>query len=107
MNQPKHTPGPWRVDPDGIEWRAGGYARRMWLRSSTDRIGDAKADQLLVQAAPDLLAALRETLMALQAHIEQERKTHRRPASELCPCETNEVARARLAIAKATGTEEQ
>ena len=51
---------------------------------------------------PELLAALEETLRALEAHLDEDTNhaglKHR---DVLCPCHSNEVLRAKRAIANA------
>lgn len=88
----KHTPGPWSlnkygepVDANGENIRAKGLAL-----TNTD---EAKANSVLIAAAPDLLDALQRLLEFVEAHT---------VSGEVIPYHTVEHVRATAAIAKAT-----
>jgi hypothetical protein len=54
-----------------------------------------------------LLASLKETLLALEEHIEIERRSGRiNHARQVCPCTENECLRAHLAIERAEEDDE-
>lgn len=84
MTKLQHTPGPWKID------RFSGSICAGYATIATDI--DNKADARLIAAAPSLLAALREML----AYDDDP------PAAGTYGAEV--YARARIAIAKATGT---
>lgn len=50
-----------------------------------------------------LLAILRSTLQALEAHLEDSAKEHGLSVHELCPCYENEVQQAKTALTKSEG----
>lgn len=65
----KHTPGPWRVEADGVEigpkgafrpFSACGCCGSPWMMANADEIKEA--DAKLIAAAPDLLLALQKLL---------------------------------------------
>ena len=67
MEQVKHTPGPWRVDADGIEvgdpngfkpFGACGCCDSPWMRA--DDVETAKADARLIAAAPTMYAYIEQ-----------------------------------------------
>ena len=54
--------------------------------------------------ASELLYSLRETVRALEAHLAESTRDHNLGNVDLlCPCSTNEVARAKALIAKVEG----
>jgi hypothetical protein len=54
----------------------------------------------------ELVGALEETLRALESHLDESCRDHSLGhRDELCPCNTNEVVRARAALARARGEE--
>ena len=109
MSETKHTPGPWRVAPRSdypehadINVDAGtrGYV------ALCGKAGDeeAEANARLIAAAPELLDALRETLRALESHLDESCRDHGLGHRDmLCSCNQHEVVRARAAIAKTEG----
>lgn len=61
--------------------------------------GEAEANAILFTAAPALLEALKETLRALESHLDESCRDHNiKHRDQLCPCNQNEVVRARTAI---------
>ena len=108
----KHTPGPWTVENGK---RARGYMTAVMrdgfaiadvpcLRGDPYDDDEADANAHLIAAAPDLLAALQETLRALECHLDDDTKSHGLKSRDcLCPCNSNEVVRARAALSRATG----
>jgi len=63
MSTPKHTSAPWRIDEhlyasDGAIWGPDG----MTVCHVTDRGGETRDNAHLIEAAPDLLAALRDVI---------------------------------------------
>lgn len=99
----KHTPGPWHITRDDLDsgeiaWHVfaeKGNVCRMYRRDADDiraGAGSAKADALLIAAAPDLLEMLE--LMAAQHFC-----GCRHPACKRC-AEDDECA---VVIAKAKG----
>ncbi len=108
----EHTPGPWSIETDvsGIYVMTPGQGiaklydvtPTQWIKDRLMSIGEANAR--LIAAAPELLEALEETLRALEVHLDDDTNhcglKHR---DLLCPCNQNEVVRARATIAKAKG----
>lgn len=97
----KHTPGPWHVYEDcnkvaahGAKYPAIGTMGTYFTESITDSLGEFynSADALLVAAAPELLQSLQEVVQYFDA------------AGDGCFSDT-QLAKARAAIAKATGGE--
>lgn len=106
MSEAKHTPGPWeavgmavhQVSPGGREIIFGAHNTRGG--DEDERRGNAR----LIAAAPELLDALRETLRALESHLDESCRDHGLGHRDmLCSCNQHEVVRARAAIAKAEG----
>ena len=54
----------------------------------------------LSAAAPELLASLTETLTVLEQHLDDECAIKKTTRDQLCPCNQNEVARARALLAR-------
>jgi hypothetical protein len=48
-----------------------------------------------------LLSSLKETLLALEAHLKDDAARENMPVEQVCQCATEEVVRARRAIAMA------
>ena len=92
-----HTPGPWREMSAEIEGADGSKIGQLYARpedNETWGTGVADANSRLVCAAPDLLAALKQTLATLDAICEMEGfDKHKQHGSEA----------ARAAIARAGG----
>ena len=89
-----HTPGPWRVDyAMGI--RGADNVPLAYVMSDSSRV--PTPDAQLIAAAPELLEALEMMLKCeLEGGDQRERLGHDQPG-------TSPVAKARAAIAKATG----
>lgn len=85
----KHTPGPWTWDGRWLRSHAGGTI--LWYTTDDNGVHAKPDDALLIEAAPDLLAALKE----LVAHNEISVLT----LGSLHPAMRN----ARAAIAKVKG----
>ena len=64
----KHTPGPWH-DKDGIIRTAD---NAMLALVYSNGVGSVTANARLIAAAPDLLAALRGCVDALNSHVRSE-----------------------------------
>lgn len=105
----KHTPGPWRIeDVESMQpyTEYDVYAGDHRVMHVHDIDDGAEANARLIASAPELLEALTETLRALEAHLDEACRDHGVSHRDLlCPCNQNEVVRARAAIAKATGKE--
>lgn len=87
-----HTPGPWQAVAGSFRWNVTTVGPRTFniCALNPDR-GDSEANARLIAAAPDLLAALKETLAVLEGFAPWESAIER------------EAAEAALtAIAKAT-----
>lgn len=105
----QHTPGPWHWDSDPIKGDPLGRVRfqvttigktiAQTYYSSSDK--HAEADTRLIAAAPDLLAALEDSISALRAALDQEIKNDAR--EEWLSIKRKRLDAARAAIAKATG----
>lgn len=95
-----HSPGPWRVVATGHTAPGYDVCDRIISDKWTDRTasdGLSDADAALVAAAPDLLAALKEIVSALNtARMIMDSKEARDLAGEM-------VAKGRAAISKAEG----
>lgn len=70
-----HTPGPWRVaeidgEPGAVEIRAGTFPHYLGTVALIYDHNAKQADARLIAAAPDLLAALRGCVEALEAAAE-------------------------------------
>ncbi len=97
------TPSPWRAEPTG-ETDSGNF------RVSYETAGmgyqplpQTAANSRLLENAPALLDALKETLKALEAHLDEScRDRNLKHRDLLCPCNQQEVVRAKAAIAAAT-----
>jgi hypothetical protein len=100
MEDTKHTLGPWRIGDAGhtVFGPPNGAPSPLMVAQRVRR-----ADARLIAAAPELLAALEETLRALEAHLDETSARTNISRAGICPCETNEVVRARAAIDRATG----
>lgn len=110
MSPAQHSKGPWVqsltdkgyhygqiLGSDGEIVASVGYRR---MPNDPEDFANAR----LIAAAPELLAALEETLRALEQHLDDDANAHGlKSRDNLCPCSTNEVVRARAAIAKAKG----
>ena len=95
----KFTPGP--LEAARAAWRRIGRAK---LNGDLDVFRAADNEMRLMASAPELLAALTETLRALESHLDESTRDHNLGHRyNLCPCNRNEVQRARAAIARATG----
>ena len=73
-----HTPGPWHVGGNGtVVYASDGWAvtvtTMVHVRDNTLEL--AKANAALIAAAPDLLAALGQALMALSGYTHQNQIT--------------------------------
>lgn len=96
MNAPKHAPGPWTAQGLAIVASDRSFVGRVYPWCADPQDAEcAKGNARLIAAAPDLLAALEETITAGINWYETATKSD---ASEL-----GFVVRARAAIAKATG----
>lgn len=69
--KPKHTPGPWHIDPvhalSGQVWAGARHVASFTVpeephRPRLETIGETHANAILGAAAPDLLAALQEAV---------------------------------------------
>jgi hypothetical protein len=61
---------------------------------------ERREDARLFAAAPELAASLRETLRALESHLDDDTVHANLPHRDhLCPCNQNEVARAKALLA--------
>ncbi len=102
----KHAPGPWGVYPEGVNHYV------VWDEDDNFHVGDESMRQAtarLIAAAPDLLAALKETVLAFgqgpesnaywRGRADEHAETGESSASMMA--EVLELARA--ALAKATG----
>lgn len=66
-------------------------------------VDSERISQLLAERW-SLLQALKETLKALESHLDESCRDHNiKHRDALCPCNKGEVVRARAAIAKAEG----
>ena len=69
--QVQHTPGPWRWHFSGTGGRyallAGDEYAPTWVETGGPPRDDLSPDQMLIQAAPDLLAALEWTMEMLES----------------------------------------
>lgn len=100
----QHTQGPWHQHTtEGKTYASVRGANGQIVADCGSRSDElAQANARLIAAAPELLAALRGTLQALEAHLDEETKRHGlKCRDELCPCNSDEVKKARAAIAKA------
>lgn len=105
------TPGPWKlfrtqasaidIGPDENHL----VCRVFKLPSFSPWLPEhAEGNAALIAAAPALLAALEETLRALETHLDEACRDHNIKSRHLlCPCQDNEAHRARAAIARAKG----
>lgn len=59
----QHTPGPWRVEPEGIfaEIEGSEYVVAVWDEDDGLSMEEMEANANLIAAAPDLLAAAKES----------------------------------------------
>lgn len=99
----QHTPGPWLTAPRGLHTKAPHtqiMAAGGWIADAVeyDEPWPAEANARLIAAAPDLLTALRHTVVQYQAFVYQ-----------CCKGEDNRwherrIAEALEAIRKATGS---
>lgn len=98
MNEARHTPGPWRVNPRGSDiWnieseKTGEHIAR--VSSSMQPGGRFDDDARLIAAAPDLLSALEGCLRDMRSM---------RISNDCDPVNTYSMDAARAAIAKARG----
>ena len=112
MSAPKFTPGPWRIERDnsGEPWVRGAWdlvvgegRERMVLASRapwSTRAAESDANARLIAAAPELLAALVESIAA---HERVECPTYDERVEGNCSCTAPD--RWRAVIARATGGE--
>lgn len=99
-----HTKGPWQarvfLSPVGTFFISDSMGQLLFGAGKPLTEANAR----LIAAAPELLTALYETLAALETHLAESARDHSLGNVDvLCPCSTNEVVRARAAIAKAKG----
>lgn len=91
----KHTPGPWRIHGDlYIEADDNLILARVEKFMSINGHATQKANQRLIAAAPDLLAALKECVIVMRRMD---------PAQEMVTDDSPLMKLARLAIERATG----
>jgi|SRR5579864_6445341 len=108
-----HTPGPWEATKPALSCEI--HANKIHVASAFAKVPagtsdryilepEAEANARLIAAAPELLEALKETLRALESHLNESTRDHNLGNVDLlCPCSQNEVVRAKAAIAKALG----
>jgi hypothetical protein len=88
----KHSPGPWRVDPDAQD-------ERNWTTIVNDGGFVAKCrkeDAPVIAAAPELLGALRVAIEAAETHIHSEFQGTTSLDDLLAPLETGRALIARI-----------
>ena len=104
----KHTPGDWIYRRTSTQDGKGGFVRHEIIAGKT-RVAEVgggiyvEANAHLLAVAPELLEALEDVTLALEAHIVELAKTCRVAPSEFCPCLRNEVKRAREVMKRAKG----
>lgn len=94
----RHAPKPWTVNGRIVSDAFGTPVA--WVSVKNDLEGSHAA---LLAAAPDLVAALRETLRALEAHTREDAKRNGLSVSQVCPCHGQEISRAHAALDRAEG----
>jgi len=106
MSETKHTPGPWKISDGAILCQNvnayGNFHIARFDRGDSDNTGEDLANARLIAAAPELLAALKDTLCLAEAYFDTlpddgEAQDHYM---------TCVIELARNAIAKAEGREE-
>jgi hypothetical protein len=102
-----HTPEPWQVSALSIGHNGNGPYTYPLGRDSETAVANAARIVACVNAlagmnpdaVADVVAALEETLRALEAHLDESVRDHSlKHRDTLCPCNRNEVARARAAL---------
>lgn len=97
-----HTPGPWSFDGHGINCSDEYHTRICKVHGKTILNAEFEANSLLIAAAPDLLAALRDARIALTFYREDMLRAAA-PGTRDYPFGIDAENNARAAIAKAQG----
>lgn len=97
------TPGPWMWSPNGkticrFDPPYNGFSPR-WTLDKTEQQDNINA----ISKLPELVETLKNTLRALEIHLDIGSNRKNISRAELCPCETNEVAQARAILAAIEG----
>lgn len=106
-----HTPGPWTAsepnDSTDItiagpykKGKRGGKVADLVAMVSCGLSSTQTANAHLIALAPELLIRLKETLRALESHIESDSRRTNISREGICPCTLNEVKRAKELLAK-------
>jgi hypothetical protein len=96
-----HTPGPWQVNSGVVETASGIPIAYMDRNAGNGTLPVERDSNVhLIASAPDLLASLKEVLRALESHIDDSCRSQNVNRDVLCPCNQNEIKRARAIIAK-------
>lgn len=100
MNTPKHTPGPWTIEGEGIIRSPFGFVGEVAGLDGEEEIEEeSAANASLISSAPELLEALREALEWLESAQADEPKDYHNEHLDAA------ISKARAAIAKAEGLE--
>ena len=104
--QQTHTPGPWEAGhyrgTPTVFWGRGNKTVPIATCHDVASEGDPDANARLIASAPELLETLKETLRSLEEHLDGDTlHANLKHRDLLCPCNQNEVVRAKAAIAKA------
>ena len=96
-----HTAGPWQVNSGMVETLTGVPIAYMDRNAGNGTLPVERDSNVhLIASAPDLLASLKEVLRALESHIDDSCRSQNVNRDVLCPCNQNEIKRARAIIAK-------